>query len=355
MEVIKMKKSLNVLGLVITVSILLSAAFPLFAAEQPKEKPSFVGDWKVLIDFDGNQMANLFSIEKKADGSLAPQWGGRGDISNVKLDNNKLSFTRTFRGRDGEEMKSDITVELLENGTIKGTMSSDMGDFDFTGTRLVPKGPSVGKWEFQTTRGETTRISTLTISQNPKGQLEGKWTTQRGENKISDIKFDKGKLSFKRIIDVNNPTRESTFEGEIKGDELIGKFTTERGDQQVTGKRVGKEIVGDWDLTVTSEMGEQNSKLIVYNDLSAMYSTFFGILDINDLKLDGQKLTFSVSFGFGDRTFKMDFAGKATGDKLEGEFTSERGTSKVAGKKVIQNAPAAIKEPETKPTETKKE
>ncbi len=355
MEVKKMKKNLNVLGLVITISILLPAAFPLFAAEQPKEKPSLVGNWKVLIDFDGNQMANLFSVEKKADGTLAPQWGGRGEISNVKLDNNKLSFTQTFRGRNGEEMQTDITVELLENGTIKGTMSSDRGDFDFTGTRLVPKGPAVGKWEFQTARGDTTRISTLTISQNPKGQLEGKWITQRGENKISDIKFDKGKLSFKRIVDMNDRTRESTFEGEVKGDELIGKFTTARGEQPATGKRIGKEIVGDWDLTVTSEMGEQNNKLIVYGDLSAIYTTFFGIVDVNDLKLEGEKLTFTVIFSFGDRTFKIDFAGKVTGDKLEGEMTSERGTSKVAGKKVVQKPAEAVKESASKPTEAKKE
>jgi hypothetical protein len=84
----------------------------------------------------------------------------------------------------------------------------------------------------------------------------------------------------------------------------------------------------------------------------------FGESDVNDLKLDGDKLTFNISFGFGDRSFSMDFSGKLAGDTLKGQFTSDRGTQDVDGKRVmpkVEPVNKEMKKDEEKPTEAKKE
>ena len=46
-------------------------------------------------------------------------------------------------------------------------------------------------------------------------------------------------------------------------------------------------------------------------------------------------MTFQIVLEFGDQKFEINFAGKLDGQKLTGEFTSERGTEKATGKKLI--------------------
>jgi hypothetical protein len=332
---------------IIIVSVVLclcAAAIPLFAADKPKDKPGIIGDWKISADFDGNQMLNRMSVSQKPDGTLLIKWGlgsTGGKISDVNLAGNKLTFVRTSKGFGGDDMESDIEATLQPKGSLTGKMSSDFGEFDFTGTRILPKSDIVGVWAIKCTDANGQPAETkLTIKQDPNGPLKGKWKAPAGDATVSDVQFKDGKLTLKLASKTAGKESQSTYEAQLKGDQLTGKIQTGSVSKEANGSRFGKNLIGEWELTVVSERGDMPAALLVEKDLSAVYNAFFGENNVENLKLDGDKLTFSVSFGFGDRTFEMDFSGTVTGDNIKGQMTSERGTSDVSGKKITAT-PAA--------------
>ena len=63
--------------------------------------------------------------------------------------------------------------------------------------------------------GEQQLTSTLLVSADEKGKLTAQWQTQQGEHEISDVKYERRKLTFKRKSKTQDRQRESTFEGTI--------------------------------------------------------------------------------------------------------------------------------------------
>ena len=316
-----------------SILFILTAMAPL-----PEKEKGIVGKWKLKIDFNGRDMINTLSIRKTKDGALTAQWGLGGresELSDLKFENNKLSFVRTTRWGDREFSSNFKANYDKKTDKLSGTLSSDRGDSDVTATRIIPKPPAVGIWIFRTERGDRVRESKLTITQDPNGTLKGKWQTERGESTISEIKFADGKLTFKRTSSFQDRQFESTYEGTIKGNELTGKTITQRGERPSNAKRFAAEVIGRWELTTVSERGERTSILLIAPDLTAVYGMGFGELNAENLKLDADKLSFAINIGFGDRDFSMDFDLKLKDSKLEGEVSSDRGTSKITGKKIV--------------------
>lgn len=311
----------------------LASALPLFAADQGKYK-DILGDWKMKFSFGGGgQMTSTLSISLKDDGSLAVKISpdmGESKITDLKFENNKLSFTRTSTFRDNE-FSTDYEATLANN-TLKGIMSSDMGDNDFTAAKFVPKSDAVGIWLIQGQPADTK----LSILEDPNGKLIGKWA----DYKISDAQFKNGKLSFKRTSKTN-PKDQVAYEATVKGDELTGKL--------INAKRYGSDLIGKWILTTKDEeRGERKSNFVVDKDLTATYDMWMSEVPVSDLKIDGQNITFTINMEFGERSFSLDFKGKLTAPgKLQGQMVSDRGTLEVTGEKVIPGAqkPAAAEKP----------
>jgi hypothetical protein len=99
------------------------------------------------------------------------------------------------------------------------------------------------------------------------------------------------------------------------------------------GQRVGTALIGEWELTSTSEMGTRRGMMRVEKDLTGRYQFFGGEIPMNELKLEGNQVTFYLEAGFGDRVFRLNFKGELDGENLKGEMSSERGTSQITGKK----------------------
>jgi len=327
--------------LLVCIAALLAGTSELSAAEEF----DITGDWKIKIDYDDRESIATLSISKNPDGSITGKWG-ENELSDMKFENNKLSFVRIRTWRD-REFKATFEG-TIKDGDLVGTLSSERGEFPATISRVKPKPTVLGEWDIKVQMREREFTSKLSISQTPDGKLVGKWTSERGEDTISDVKFEDGKLTFTRKSTFGDREWESTFEGTIKGHELTGKFKTERGEMTVTGKRIGIELIGKWELTTTSERGTRTSTLVVDGDMTATYQTGFGEVPVSDLKLEGNKVTFKITMGFGERQFEMEFKGKLEGNTLDGEFISERGTRQVTGKKIVPE----LKE---KKTETKEE
>ena len=58
-------------------------------------------------------------------------------------------------------------------------------------------------------------------------------------------------------------------------------------------------------------------------------------MPVKKINLEGDQVTFQIVLEFGEQKFEINFAGKLDGQKLTGEFTSERGTQKATGKKIV--------------------
>jgi len=295
------------------------------------------GQWEMKMDFGGRDSFATVSISKQADGSLTGKWGST-DLSDVKFQDGKLTFVRIIQFGD-QEFTMDY-AGTLKDGKITGTMSSDQGEFDVNGTRFKPKCAALGRWDINFNVGDRQINARLSVSEKSDGTLDGKWS-EEGEHVISDIKFKDGKLSFTRQSKIEDFEFETTYEGQIKGNELTGTMKSDMGDIPANGKRAGALLIGKWDLTTESEFGTNKSMMRVNGDMTGRYEFFGGEIPMKDLKLEGNQVTFTLEMGWGDQTFTLDFKGTLDGKNLKGQMTSDRGTSDITGKKVEQ-ASAAV-------------
>ncbi len=309
------------------VSVLaLALALPrVLAAEE------ITGEWEMTMELGGRQRLVTLTIAKGPDGTLSGKWGSS-ELSNVRFDGTRLSFTRTLRMGD-REFTSNYTG-TLKDGKIIGIMSSDRGEFAADGARVKPKSPALGQWDMQYKVGDRDITGRLAVSQRSDGALEGEWISERGEHTITNVKFQNGKLTFDRTSTFGDRQWESSFEGTVAGDRLTGAFKSQRGEIPAGGERFGAPVIGKWELTTTSDRGTRTRTLTIYADLTGRYESFGGEIPIKDLKLEGNRMTFTIETGFGDQTFTMDFKAEIKGKTLAGTVTSPRGTSEVSGKKL---------------------
>jgi hypothetical protein len=289
------------------------------------------GVWRVTMDSDGRESFATLSIAKKDDGTLTGKWGSD-DLSDVKFENGKLTFVRKQSFGD-QEFTSDFSG-TLKDGKITGVMSNDFADTNLTAVQKKPMCPAAGVWDISFTVMEMDINAKLTISQTKDGKLEGKWAEDMGEHTVSSIKFENNKLTLIRKSNVQDMEFETTFEGEIKGNEFLGTMKSEMGEAPVKGKRFGAELIGTWEMTTTSDFGTRTSMMTVEPDMTGFYESFGGEIPMKNLKLENGQLTFKLEMGFGDMTFEMEFKGKLDGKTIKGQMDSERGASDVTGKKI---------------------
>jgi hypothetical protein len=301
------------------------------------------GDWDITMEFEGQQRFATLIISKKEDGTLTGKWGSS-ELSNVKFQDGKLTFNRTVGPQDRQ---STMDYEgTLKDGKLILTVSSDWGEFTAVGARPEPKLPVLGQWDINFNVGERDINAKLTITRKQDGTLEGIWD-EEGEHKVSDVKFQDGKLTFTRSSKVDDFGFETTYEGTLQGDKLIGKLKGEMGEWQANGQRVGAALIGVWELTTTSDWGTRENMMKIYSDLTGRYETFGGEVPMKNIKLEGDQVTFTLEMSFRGETFTMDFKGKLDGGTLKGQLTSDRGTSDVVGKKI-----GKVKAATSKPKET---
>ena len=289
------------------------------------------GDWDMTMTFNENKAVATLTITKNPDGTLSGRWGGS-ELSGVKFDGQKLTFTRTLKFQD-----SDFTstyAGTVKEGKLTGQWSSDRGEYEASGVKMKPPSPAAGVWDLSYKIGDRDMTAKLAVSPKPDGSLAAKWTTQRGESTISNVQFRDGKLTFDRVSSFNGNEFKSTFEGTVQGDKLTGTTKSDRGEMPVAGTRAGGALIGKWILTSVSDRGTRNSLMTINPDLTGRYEFFFGEIPVKDLKLEGNQVTFTIESTRGDQTFKSDFKGKLEGNVLQGQMTSERGTTEITGKKL---------------------
>jgi len=319
-----------ILKVVLVCLLVVSFILPVWvSAQQPRSRRGgLYGDWQIKMKFGEREVESILSFSRNQEGQYVGQWisfFGMNELKNVKFEDNKLSFTQVIRFQD-QEMTSKFTG-TIEQGELNGLLISDRGEMEIQGKRAPRTPRGVGNWEMKIKIGEREFTGTLTIIADKEGNLSGMWKSSRGESKVSDLKYEDRKLTFKRVIQRENSQIEMAFEGTVGYTSLEGVFKSDRGEAATEGTRVGVSLIGTWNLDIESEWGTIKQRLRVNPDMSALY----GPTLIKKINLDGDKVSFKYVLQFGDQEYEMSFEGKIAKSKLTGELKTSRGTSKVTG------------------------
>jgi len=296
---------------------------------------SLYGDWEVKVDYDERQMESILSFSRDGEGNQTGQWisfWGVNELKDIKFEDDKLGFVQTYQRRNGQTRTSTF-AGTVKDGKISGTISSDRGEYKLEGKRSGRTSRVAGNWELKMKRGEREFTSTLVVTADKAGKLGAEWRSKRGGHEITDVKYERGKLTFKRKSKMQERQWESTFEGTVRRDTLSGVIKSERGEITAEGTRVGASLIGNWNLEVTSERGTRKQRLKVNPDMSGMY----GAIAIEKVNLEDEKVSFKTVLEFGERKFEMSFEGKLDEAKLAGELTTSRGSRKVTGTKIVRS------------------
>ena len=296
-----------------------------------QQRRGIAGDWEITMNFNERKVTSIVSFSQDKEGKLSGKWisfWGVNELSNLRYEENKLSFTQVSRFRDNEFTSNFIGA--VQQGRLSGTLSNDRGELEVKGKRLRRMPMVMGSWEMKFKVGERDITTMLIVKADEAGKPAAEWQSQWGEHQITDIQFKKGKLTFQRKSKFQEQEFESTFEGTLKGHKLSGVIKTQWGDVTAEGTRIGAALVGLWELDITTENNTRKQLLRINPDLSAM----LGSIAVKKVNLDDNKAAFKTELEFGDQTFEISFSGKIDGRKLTGELTSSRGTQQVTGKKI---------------------
>jgi hypothetical protein len=243
-----------------------------------------------------------------------------------------------------------ITLSPIVNAT---------GEANSTPQQSPVQGSSpVGEWEFKSQWPARTSTAAMKITKNAEGKYEGAWSAQWGESKLSDIKFENGKLTFIQTSNFGGQEMKTMYEGAVDGNKITGKAQGQWGDFTFDGTLGGEtkgDIAGEWQMNITVPAREVVEKLTITKNadgvLAGKWEAQRGENIISDVKFEGGKLTFTRTSKFGDRGFTMTFAGNVEGDNIKGAFGSERGEREANATRI---KPAAKAEEGKKPAEAKK-
>ncbi len=321
-------------GLCCTLMVIVMLSVQARAQSSSSSRWRLYGDWQVKVDYDGRQFESILSFSRNQEGNLTGNWisfMGLSELKDITYEEGKISFSRDRRNRDGETTTSNFKG-TIEDGKISGTWSSSRGENKLEGKRAPRIPRAVGSWEIKYKIGDRDIPSKLVIKVDKEGNLTGQWQSRRGESAVTDLQYERGKLTFKRTSTYQDRKREYTFEGTVRGDTLSGTIKSERGEIEVEGKLIGGSLIGTWNLEVASERGSRKQRLKVNPDMSGLY----GAIAIKKVELEGEKVNFKIVLEFGDQKYEISFEGKIEGPKLTGEITTSRGSQKITGTKVIR-------------------
>jgi len=180
------------------------------------------GVWEFKSQMPARSSTATLTITKSAEGKLAGSWStqrGESQLSDITFEGGKLKFVQT-NSFGGQQMKT--TYEgTLEGKSIKGTAKGQFGESTFEGTlqgeAKTGADAIVGEWQMNVNMPARENVEKLTVTKGADGSLSGKWEGRRGESKISNMKFEGGKLTFIRTSEFGGQIRDSEFEGTVEG------------------------------------------------------------------------------------------------------------------------------------------
>lgn len=196
-----------------------------------------------------------------------------------------------------------------------------------------------GDWQVKVPFGERQMDVILSFTRDADGNWAGQWIGW-AMNKLKDVKFEEGKLSFVHTARFGDNEFTSTFKGEIEEGKLTGVLSGDRGDSNVTGVRAPRtpRAVGNWEMKFTIGDRDVTTNLIITakedRQLAAEWKSQWGEHEITDVTYERRSLSFKRKSKFQERDFESTFEGAFEGDTLVGTIKSEMGDVEAKGTRV---------------------
>jgi hypothetical protein len=324
----KIMKSLQRKSGFLSLVIVVFVCGGVLAAQKGK---GLIGEWDMKLNFDSWEGKSVLTFGRDKEGELKAQWVsifGIGEVKDIKREGKNITFTLT--NDMGDQVYEGKFTGTLEKRVLSGVLSNYEGEIMTEGKRLRRMPLIVGSWNMIIKMGDREFKTVLVVSLDKEKKLKADWQSEWGEHEISDVVFKKGKLTFRRVSKFNDREWKTTYEGAVKGNTLTGKFSSERGEIEANGKRVGAAVVGKWDLTITTDRGTRKQRFTVLPDLSGR----FGALPIKKIGLEDGNVSFEMRLPFGDNEYELGLDCKVKGGKMIGKFTSSQGEGEVTGVKL---------------------
>lgn len=304
-----------------------------------------LGNWalKVMTD-DGQTLASTLKLNQKdgkVEGTFVGMDGTEVKAEDITAKDNDLAFTVKLDFQ-GTELVAKFKLKLEGEG-LKGSVDYDLGGqsgtLDVTGARPATGGKiDEGTWnlEIQTDDGQTLKAAVKLTKDGDK--LNGSFTGVDGtEAKLNEASMKDSELYFKVTLD-------------FQGSELVAKFKLKSADSGAKGtvdydlggqtgtldviaKRPGGGAggaTGKWDLEVTTDDGQTlKSSIKLAKDGDKVGGQFIAPdgkeVKLEDVKLDGSDLAFTINVDFEGTALNAKFKGKIDGDALKGQVDYDLG------------------------------
>lgn len=215
-----MIKLKSVLGLVASLTLALSAM----------ADDGFVGKWTITQEAQGQQRVSTVTI-----GDNTGTWEGqRGStpLANVKIENDKLTFSRTME-RDGQEFTIEYEATLVD-GRLTGKMITPRGEREFTAVRASDKPTFVGHWDIDLEIQGNPIQAKLDITEAD-GTLKGHWSSPRGESDLDNVAIKDDALTFSRKMERDGQEFTIGYTAKIVDGKLAGTMVTPMSEMPFTG------------------------------------------------------------------------------------------------------------------------
>jgi len=265
-------------------------------------------------------------------------------------------------------MKSRLSAFLLMVTALAGMLS--WGGLRAADEKSDPTGTWIWSRELE---GQVNR-SVLKLT-NKDGKLTGTYRRSGQTVPIANGKFEKGNVSFEAEGKFNEQKIRGKFHGKVSKNEINGNIDIVFDDNSLPLPWAAKrgvdleDITGTWKLKLEGANGnpfESTLKLSAEDDkLKGTYAGRFGEHPAQDLKLDGDQLSWKVDAQRNGRQFKGVYKAKLEGNTIKGnlefdlggstgtmEFTGERAPAKADAGKSEGSAPKSDAKPAEKSSST---
>jgi len=197
-----------------------------------------------------------------------------------------------------------------------------------------------GDWKVKLDFNGRQMEAILSFTKDADGKLTADWISGWGVSKLSDIKYEEGKLSFVRINRFRETESTSNFTGTIKDGRLSGTLSGSRGQSTVDGMKVKPmpAAAGNWQIKTKRAQRETTATLTVKADkdgkLTAQWQGRRGESQITDINFSDGKLTFKRKSTYNERQWESTYELTVKAGTLSGTVTTARGQAEVEGKLV---------------------
>jgi hypothetical protein len=188
-----------------------------------------------------------------------------------------------------------------------------------------------GTWRWEYELNGATMKDSLRLNLSKDNKLVGHYKGREEKLiEIKDAKIDGDALSFLLPLDYQGTPIKLEFKGNVKGDEIAGNVTVSTGEGSQEFPWVPKrsvqmeDVVGEWQMkieagdrtlepvvTISKEGEKYKAKYVSGQDLN---------VDVTELKVENNQLSFNVSAEVNGTKIKADYKGRPYGDKIQGNI-----------------------------------